>query len=76
MNGSEGEMAQTVQEFVEELKKVIDIKIEMIDERLTTTQAERILVEEANVSREKRKGLRDKLAATFILQTYLDIHSH
>ena len=76
MNGSEGEMAQIVQDFVKELKKVIDIKIEMIDERLTTTQAERILVEEANVSREKRKSLRDKLAATFILQTYLDIHSN
>ena len=75
MNGTEGEMAQLATEFVEELKKVTDIKVEMIDERLTTTQAERVLVEEANVSREKRKGLRDKLAATFILQTYLDIYS-
>ena len=75
MNATEGEMAALATEFVEELKKVTDIKVEMIDERLTTTQAERVLVEEANVSREKRKGLRDKLAATFILQTYLDIHS-
>jgi putative Holliday junction resolvase len=76
MNATEGEMAQLATEFVEELRKVTDIKVEMIDERLTTTQAERVLVEEANVSREKRKGLRDKLAATFILQTYLDIHSN
>ena len=75
MNATEGEMAQLATEFAEELKKVTDIKVEMIDERLTTTQAERVLVEEANVSREKRKGIRDKLAATFILQTYLDIHS-
>lgn len=75
MNGTEGEMVATINELVEELKKFTDIKIELVDERLTTTQAERVLVEEANVSREKRKGLRDKLAATFILQTYLDIHS-
>lgn len=75
MNGTEGEMVETIKEFVEELKKFTDIKIEMIDERLTTAQAERVLVEEGNVSREKRKGLRDKLSATFILQTYLDIHS-
>lgn len=76
MNATEGEMAELAKEFCEELKKMTDIKIEMIDERLTTAQAERFLVEEANVSREKRKGIRDKLAATFILQTYLDIHSN
>lgn len=75
MNGTEGEMVEIIKEFVEELKKFTDIKIEMIDERLTTAQAERVLVEEGNVSREKRKGLRDKLSATFILQTYLDINS-
>ena len=76
MNATEGEMAELATEFADELKKVTDIKVEMIDERLTTTQAERVLIEEANVSREKRKGIRDKLAATFILQTYLDIHSN
>ena len=76
MNATEGEMAQLAIEFAEELKKVTDIKVEMIDERLTTMQAERVLIEEANLSREKRKGIRDKLAATFILQTYLDTHSN
>ena len=74
MNASEGEMTKFVMEFVEELKKLTDIKVEMIDERLTTAQAERVLIEEANISREKRKGIKDKLAATFILQTYLDLH--
>ena len=74
MNASEGEMTKFVMEFVEELKKITDIKVEMIDERLTTAQAERVLIEEANISREKRKGIKDKLAATFILQTYLDLH--
>ncbi len=76
MNASEGEMSKFVMEFVEELKKITDIKVEIIDERLTTAQAERVLIEEANISREKRKTIRDKLAATFILQTYLDIHSN
>jgi len=75
MNNTEGQMAETAKTFVEELKKQIEIQIEVMDERLTTVQAERMLTEEANISREKRKGVRDKIAATFILQTYLDIHS-
>ena len=76
MNFSEGEMANIAREFVEELKKKTDILVETIDERLTTVQANRVLIEEANISREKRKNLRDKIAATFILQTYLDIKSN
>lgn len=74
LDTSEGEMAVLTKEFIEELKKLTtDIKIDIIDERLTTIQAERMLTEEANMSREKRKNVRDKIAATFILQTYLDI---
>ncbi|MDD5020887.1 MAG: Holliday junction resolvase RuvX [Endomicrobiaceae bacterium] len=74
LDTSEGEMAELTKEFIEELKKLTtEIKIDVIDERLTTTQAERMLTEEANMSREKRKNVRDKIAATFILQTYLDI---
>ena len=72
MNGTEGEMAGTVRKFIEELKKIIDIPIAEIDERLTTAQAERMLIEEADISREKRKGLKDKVAAALILQTYLE----
>lgn len=75
MNNTEGEMAELAKKFVEELKKQTEIQIEIMDERLTTVQAERMLTEEANISREKRKDVRDKIAATFILQTYLDIHS-
>ena len=74
LDTSEGEMAELTKEFIEELKKLTtEIKIDIIDERLTTVQAERMLTEEANMSREKRKNVRDKIAATFILQTYLDI---
>lgn len=72
MNGTEGEMADTVRKFIEEVKNITDIQIFEIDERLTTAQAERMLIDEGDVSREKRKGLKDKLAASFILQTYLD----
>ena len=76
LDTSEGAMTEFTKEFIGELKKQADgIKIESIDERLSTLQAERMLTEEANVSREKRKNIRDKIAATFILQTYLDINT-
>jgi len=74
LDTSEGEMAVLTKELAEELKALTsEIKIDVIDERLTTAQAERMLTEEANMSREKRKNVRDKIAATFILQTYLDM---
>ena len=74
MNGTEGEMAEIVRKFIEELKKVTDAQIAEIDERLTTAQAERMLIEEGDISRGKRKGLKDRLAASIILQTYMDMH--
>jgi putative Holliday junction resolvase len=75
MNGTEGEMSETVCKAVDENKTLSsDVEVTTIDERLTTAQAERILIEEADVSREKRKGLKDKVAAALILQTYLDMH--
>lgn len=74
MNGSEGEMAATVRKLIEIIKSVSNnVKVELIDERLTTVQAERILINDAGISRKKRKGLKDKIAAVLILQTYLDI---
>lgn len=72
MNGTEGEMAETVRSFIKEIEAISDIEIKTIDERLTTAQAERMLVDEADISRDKRKGLKDKVAAALILQTYLD----
>jgi len=72
MNGTQGEMADIVKMFIEEIKAVYSVPVATIDERLTTAQAERMLIEEGDVSRDKRKGLKDRLAAAFILQTYLD----
>ena len=71
MNGTEGEMARDVYAFARELKEHIEIPFEMWDERLSTLEAERLLLE-ADVSRKKRKKVNDKLAAQIILQSYLD----
>jgi len=58
-------------EFMDSLTKAVNVPIKTWDERLTTVQAERALLE-ADVSRVKRKRVIDKLAAQFILQSYLD----
>ena len=71
MNGTKGARAVATEEFVESLKKGTGIDIELIDERLTSAQGERMLLE-ADVSRSKRKSSIDKIAAQLILQTYLD----
>lgn len=71
MDGSKGPSAQRVMSFVDLLKKEIDNEIIYVDERLTTVSAERVLIEN-KVRRERRKDHVDKIAATFILQSYLD----
>jgi len=71
LDGSEGDSVQMVKEFAEELQKITDAKIVFQDERLSTVSAERILIE-SNVRREKRKNVVDQVAATIILQNYLD----
>jgi len=71
MDGSLGEMANEVLAFVETLKKKTDLPIDTFDERLTTAEAERVLIQ-ANLSRKRRKTLKDSLAAVLILQGYLE----
>ena len=71
MDGSQGEMARVVQEFADELRSECNVPVVLFDERLTTSEAERVLVH-ADISRKKRKNLRDGLAAVLILQGYLD----
>ena len=71
MNGSYGPAALKVQEFVAALKNAVTVPIKTWDERLTTVQANRFLIE-GNVRREKRKGKVDKMAAAILLQSYLD----
>jgi len=75
MDGTEGKSASRAINFVNELRKEIQIEVEMLDERLTTAQGERVFLE-ADMSRKKRKQNLDKIAAQLILQNYLDSHSH
>ncbi|MFA6142562.1 MAG: Holliday junction resolvase RuvX [Candidatus Omnitrophota bacterium] len=71
MNGSYSEQTRKVVEFKDSLSKAVDIPVVTWDERLTTVQAERTLLE-ADVSRAKRRKAIDKLAAQAILQNFLD----
>ena len=71
MNGTYGAKAKEIELFADSLTKVVSIPVKTWDERLTTVQAENVLLE-ADVSRAKRKKSIDKLAAQFILQSYLD----
>ena len=75
MDGTKGKSADFAVAFVDEIKKEIKIEVEMMDERLTTAQGERILLE-ADVSRKNRRKNLDKIAAQLILQNYLDLHAH
>ena len=71
MNNDIGERAEKAMEFGEMLKRRTGLEVVMWDERLTTVEAERTLIE-SKVKREDRKKYVDKIAAVFILQGYLD----
>ncbi len=74
MDGSKGVRVEKTYEFANILKNYIDVKIDFIDERLTSVSAEKILIS-ADVSRKKRKQVLDKLSASIILQDYLDVNN-
>ena len=80
LNGEESEQTAKVREFRTMLENKLrssglaDVRLEWQDERLTTMQATRILID-ADVSRKKRKEVIDKQAAVLILQSYLDAHA-
>ena len=71
MNNDIGERAEKSLEFRDMLARRTGLEVIMWDERLTTVEAERTLIE-SNVRRENRKKYIDKIAAIFILQGYLD----
>lgn len=72
MNNTEGPRVEASKAYGDKIKEIFGIPVDYQDERLTTVQAERMLVEQADVSRGKRKKVIDKLAAQLILQNYLD----
>lgn len=71
LDGSVGTQAESVLEFVEELKKEISIPVALWDERLSTVAVERLMLE-GDLSRKKRKKRVDSLSAQWILQGYLE----
>ncbi len=71
MDGTDGVRVEFTYNFTNELKKYTDVPIVYQDERLSTVSAEKMLIS-ADVSREKRKKVIDKVAASIILQNYLD----
>ncbi len=71
MDGSYGPAAQKVQEFIAALQKSLSVPIRTWDERLTSAQANRFLIQ-GKVRRQDRKQKVDKTAAAILLQSYLD----
>ncbi len=71
LDGGQGPAAQAALLFIERLRQVLTVPVREVDERLSTAGAERALIE-GDVSRRRRKGLVDKVAAALFLQAYLD----
>ena len=71
MDGSYGPAALKVQEFAAALKDAVTIPLKLWDERLTTTQAQKFLIQ-GGMRRDKRKEKVDQTAAAILLQSYLD----
>jgi putative holliday junction resolvase len=72
MDGTRGPMAAEVEAFAKVLDKRLNMPVELVDERMTSQAVDRVLIGEADMSRGRRKQVRDKLAAQQILQGYLD----
>ena len=72
MNNTSGPRVEASKAYGEKIAQLFQIPVEYQDERLTTVAAERMLIEQADVSRSKRKKVIDKLAAQLILQNYSD----
>ncbi|MEE8331610.1 MAG: Holliday junction resolvase RuvX [Acidimicrobiia bacterium] len=71
LSGSEGEVAARARAFAAEVADLTGLGVEMYDERFTSVEAERVLLD-AGARRSRRKSVRDKLAASVMLQGYLD----
>lgn len=74
MDGSTGASAQRVEAFIAELRSRVSLPVHTCDERLTTCEAEHLLIS-AGTRRKQRKQVIDKMAAAVLLQSYLDAKS-
>ena len=75
MDGNEGPACQSVRQFAVNLDNILKIGITFWDERLSTSAVERLLIKEADLSRNRRSEIIDKMAAAYILQGALDFLS-
>lgn len=71
MNGTMGDKSQAAMRFRDRLAEKTGLQVDVWDERLSTAAVNRVLID-GDISRAKRKGVVDKLAASYILQGYLD----
>ena len=71
MDGTHGPEAEAAEALAEQIRGVLGLRVELWDERLTSVQADRVLVA-AGVRRKKRKAVTDRIAAALILQSFLD----
>ena len=75
LSGRPGPMAREVEGFADKLRKTLTVPIHFWDERFTTSESEQVLIQ-GEVRREKRKEVRDAMAASLILQGYLQSLTH
>ena len=73
MDGTVGPRCQSVRQFAENLLEHVDLPMAFWDERLSTKAVERVLIEEADMTRKRRAEVIDKMAAAYILQGALDV---
>ena len=74
MNNTSGPRVDAAKAYGQLMIETFDLPVDYQDERLTTVEAQRMLIEQADTSRKKRKKVIDKLAARLILENYLDRH--
>ena len=72
LDGSEGKACQSIRQFAKDVNAELSIGISFWDERLSTVAVERVLIQEADLSRQRRAQIVDKVAAVYILQSALD----
>ncbi len=71
MNGSDSQKTREVRDFADDLIKQVSVPVDMLDERLTTVQAN-LLLQQLGKKASKSRDKVDQIAAQYILQTYLD----
>jgi putative Holliday junction resolvase len=71
MNGTQGLAAERIMEVVLKFQEELGVPVKTWDERLSTAEAQKVLID-GDVSRKKRKGVVDRIAAALFLQTFLD----